>query len=454
MKSSIKIMYSYIALLFILFLGSCKKELFTSANNNPNAPGTVTPANLLPGVETSLGYQQGGDIARYTSLLTQQDVGFSRQAAAYYSYIFTSTDFDTPWGNMYTSVLGNDKDLLAKADAAGYNAYSGIGRIILAFSLQTLVDEWGNIPYSQALQGDSKSHPGYDDQTALYDTIKNLLDAGIAFLNNPDPGGQTPGTDDMIYGGDASLWIKFAHAIKARLYIHQSKGNETMAVNALTEANMSFADNSEGAQFIFGTTETFSNPIYQYNEQRADIDYGSGTYVDMLTSLHDPRLGITADPTYSDVGQVGVGNYYGNINGHVEFIMYEELNFLKAEATLRATGDYATAQTYYQAGITASMEKLGISNADIATYIAARGTLPVTSVDAAIAAVAVQEYLALYQNPEVWTLWRRTGSPALAPVAGSNGIPRRFLYPQTEYSLNGDNTPQATLYAPKVFWDK
>jgi hypothetical protein len=100
------------------------------------------------------------------------------------------------------------------------------------------------------------------------------------------------------------------------------------------------------------------------------------------------------------------------------------------------------------------MQKLGISDADIDTYIAANGTLPATSVNNAIAAVALQEYIALYQNPEAWTLWRRTGTPALTPIAGSNGIPRRFLYPQSEISLNGENTPDATLFTPKVFWDK
>src|SRR5438552_17643249 len=103
MKYSIRKICSYLALLLVTIQYSCSKEIFTDANNNPNAPGTVTPANLLPGVLTSLAYTQGGDLARYTSLLVQQDSVFGRQAAAYYSYVFTSTDFDTPWGNMFTS---------------------------------------------------------------------------------------------------------------------------------------------------------------------------------------------------------------------------------------------------------------------------------------------------------------------------------------------------------------
>src|SRR6476620_8731896 len=100
MKYILNKLLFYLVLFFtIMQVSSCSKEIFTGSNDNPNAPETVTPGNILPGVQTSLAYTQGGDIARYTSLLTQQCVGFSRQAAAYYSYVFTSTDFDTPWGN-------------------------------------------------------------------------------------------------------------------------------------------------------------------------------------------------------------------------------------------------------------------------------------------------------------------------------------------------------------------
>ncbi|MGZ3912972.1 MAG: SusD/RagB family nutrient-binding outer membrane lipoprotein [Flavisolibacter sp.] len=453
MKYFNKSIWITVAVMFMLFLPSCKKDTFTRANINPNSPSTVTPANLLPVIETSLAFTQGGDFARFTSLFTQQDVGFSRQAQAYYNYVITSTDFDTQWGNMYTSVLGNNKDMLQKADAAGYNEYGGIGRVLMAYSLQLLVDLWGKVPYSEALQGGANTHPKYDDDKALYDTIQNLVDVAIAKLSNPDKGGLQPGSDDMIYGGDAAKWIKFGHAIKARLFIHQSKGNAAMAAKALDEANQAFESNSDNAQFVFGTAETFANPIYEFNEQRGDIDYASGTLVDKLKALNDPRLTIYATPDYSDVNGAGIGSYYGDINGHVEFITYDEMLFVKAEATLRSTGDIAKAQTYYDSAITANLEKLHVAAGDITTYLAANGTLP-GSVDAAIAQVSLQEWIALYQNPEAFTLWRRTGSPNLTPIAGSLGIPRRFLYPTNEYSLNGENVPQATLYAPKVFWDQ
>lgn len=85
----------------VLALGvSCKKSFYTDANKNPNAPdpSSIIPSVLLSTVEGTLGYAQGGDFSRYTSLLTQQTSSASRQAGAYYQYIFTSVDFDSPLG--------------------------------------------------------------------------------------------------------------------------------------------------------------------------------------------------------------------------------------------------------------------------------------------------------------------------------------------------------------------
>jgi len=97
------------------------------------------------------------------------------------------------------------------------------------------------------------------------------------------------------------------------------------------------------------------------------------------------------------------------------------------------------------------MQKLGVAQSDIDAYIAANGTLPSDPTDA-ISQVALQTWFSLYLNPEEWTTYRRTGSPVLEAVDGTE-VPRRFLYPQTEYSYNGENTPASTLYTPQIFWD-
>jgi len=431
---------------------SCKKSFYTDVNVNSNAPtpASIVPKVLLSSVEGGIAYTQGGDISRFASINLQQVKGVSRQAQGYYQYTYTSQDFDNAWGNLYADVLENNMLLLQMADAKGYHAYAGIARILQAYTLQIVVDTWGSVPYTNALQGVANLKPAFDNDRVLYDTIGRLLDKGIADLNDPDPGLLKPTDDDVLYGGKAAKWIKFAHAIKGRLFLHQSKGNAAMAASALTEFALSFTSNDDNAQYVFGNTETSGNPWYQFNEQRGDISFSSGNVATIMIGLKDPRLPILIDTTTASKNDGLL--YYGVINAPVEFISYDELLFATAEAVLRNGGSIAAAQVFYQQAIHENMSKLGVKDAGITTYIAANGTLPVNANDA-IVQIASQEYLALYLNPEAWTVWRRTNSPALTPTTGSN-IPRRLLYPQTEYSYNKANVPTSvTLSSPRIFWD-
>ncbi len=459
MKSN-KISFITLTALLILF-AACKKSFFTDVNINPNVPKEVAPNLILSTSEAALGYTQGGDLSRFTSLITQQVFGANSQSQSYYAYGLNPGVFDNLWPDLYTSTIINIDTLKNLSDQKQYNVYAGISRILMAYTLQITVDCWGKIPYSQAVEGDNNLHPAFDDDKALYDTIANLVDAGISRLSDSHRGVFTPGADDGIYGGNALKWIKFGHAIKARLYIHQSKDNAAMASQALAEVALSFADNSESAQYKFGLAETAANPWYQFNRDRpGDETFSKSTLALQLQALSDPRYDIFIDKANDGHGQSadgshfgGLNAYYGSVNSPVEFITYDELLFIKAEATLRTTGDYNMAQNFYQQALQANMRKLGVSESAIETYIAAQGTLPTSSVNEAIAKVAMQEFIALYLNPEAWVLWRRTGSPALSPT-GPGEVPRRLVYPQSEYSYNSANTPASTLYAPRIFWDK
>lgn len=441
------ILFSMLAVGF----GSCKKEFFTDVNENTNSPATVLPSAKLATVEGALAYAQGGDFSRFTSMFTQQTLGASRQAGAYYQYILTSQDADNLWGIMYTSVMSNCKDLIRSSDEKNYNVYSGIGRCLLGYSLQLMVDAWGDIPYSQAFNGLNNLQPTYDNDEALYGVINQLADEAIAKLSATDPGVLTPSNDDYIYQGDASKWIMFAHALKARLAIHQSKLNPSFAATAITEIDQSFTSNADNAVFQFGLNPTENHPWYQFNEQRTDISFATSPLADSLIARNDPRYPFLIDSAGEASTGFGLGAYYGAANGFVELITYDELQFHRAEASLRATGDVAGAQTAFQNAIRASMLKLGVdSTAD--AYVTAYGTLN-PDINTALNQIAMEEWVALYLNPEIWTTWRRIGSPALTPVRG-NQIPRRFIYPQTEYSYNAGNVPSSTLFEPRIFWDR
>jgi hypothetical protein len=445
--------FAFILTTLLLFSTSCKKEFFTDVNDNPNSPPQIVPYVLLSSTEGALGWTSGSTHSFFTSILTQQVEGASRQAFAYNQYIFTSQDFDDPWSNWYTSVMENDKTLMDIADSKGDNRYSGISRVIMAYAVQQVVDAWGSVPYSKALQGFNEFHPIYDNATDLYNNvIDKLLTDAISNLQNSTPGFDTPSQhgEDVIYGGDAESWIAFAYAIKARLYINQSEGDATMATKALGAVDSANTHGFTTAQYIFGGDETAANPMYQYNENRADISFTTSTLATTLEGNLDPRYDVLFDSTFNDVNGVGLGDFYGAPDAPAVLISTDELLFISAEARVR-TGDFAGADADFKAAIQANMDRLGVDAASATAYIAANGTLPLTTVPA-VAAIGYEEWVSLFLNPQAFTVWRRTDSPTLTPVSGGQ-VPRRFLYPQTEYTYNASNVPAATLYSPTLFWD-
>ena len=137
-------------------------------------------------------------------------------------------------------------------------------------------------------------------------------------------------------------------------------------------------------------------------------------------------------------------------------LTFAEYNFIRAEAALR--GAPGSAQAFFTAGITASMQEVGVSAVQIADYLSLNGTLVGTTAQQ-IQQVIEEKYIALFGvSVEPWTDWRRTGYPALSiPVNALNGVtavPRTLFYPQSEIDLNPNNPGQKPPgLQNSVFWD-
>lgn len=428
-----------------LLLSACKKNFFYDGINND--PGSVTqsqlpPTVLLNGAELSIGYTVGGDLSRYTSLFVNSVQGFNRQFATYQNYVFTAQDFQTPWSNIYQQGLNNLNGLKNIAIAKGYSQYQGVANVLMAYEFGLATDMWGDIPYTNALQGNSGNiKPTYDKQSIIYTGLQITLDSALVQLARGN-GGKAVGGDDFIFNGSIPKWIAFANALKARYYLHLSKMDATYAPKVLASINAALAGSAQSAQVPFFNNETQANPWYQYIEQRADISYANGFLATKLSSLNDPRLGA-----YIDVTNDVLTNLYAGIAAPVTLFSKTEMLFIKTEA-LSAIGD-PTAGSFYNAAITSSFLDAGVAMP--ATYLTANALTGAMHADR-LPQIMLQKYLALFTQPESFNDWRRTGYPALTPNNGSS-IPRRFLYPQTEIDYNGANVPTGTTLFSKVGWD-
>ncbi len=74
----IVIIISFLIAAVLLSAVSCKKSFWTDDNKNPQAPDSVNAPLILPNVESSMGYTQGGDMSRYASLFDQQVEGAAK----------------------------------------------------------------------------------------------------------------------------------------------------------------------------------------------------------------------------------------------------------------------------------------------------------------------------------------------------------------------------------------
>src|SRR5689334_7121830 len=148
----IKLIGAVVIVIILIAAQSCKKGLLEGVNNDPNYPYQVTERVLLPGAEGNLGYAQGGDMERFTSLMVQYITGFSRQFSGYQSYTFSEEDFNNLWNNLYPATMSNFKAMMdiEAANPGSYNTYDAIARILMAYTLGMTTDVWGDVPYSEA----------------------------------------------------------------------------------------------------------------------------------------------------------------------------------------------------------------------------------------------------------------------------------------------------------------
>jgi hypothetical protein len=449
-----KKIFVYILFITVLF-SSCDKWIDPSMNDDPNNPADVAMAQLIAPIEANLAYIVGGEMARFDCVWMQQIAGLQSQAADNDIYTISESDVTNMWSyNLYAPGMVNAKILMEKAQASNSPHYLGVAKILMAYYLGVTTDHWGDIPYTEALDGASYNlKPKYDTQQAIYTTIDGLLTSAITDLSAATSV-FSPDYEDLIYGGDLELWTKTAYALKARYSMHLAKRNGNASYTAALDAIAnSYASNDEDFRFVFGSAYNNSNPIYQSEQERSGYYGASATYMNMLTG--DPRQAVYFDGTVgSGPGELNadaatIGSAYASAETPVYLMSYVELKFIEAEARFRLNPSDPLAVAAYNDGLEASLEREGVFDA---TWYNAN---MITSGTISLEAIMNQKYLSSFLQIETWTDWRRTGYPTLSLADGAvtTEIPRRLPYPDDERLYNGENMPTGLTITSRVWWD-
>lgn len=469
---------SFVILLFISFT-SCKRYL--DVNITPNNPTSVPPLTILPTTTIGLAFANSNDLDRATSALVQHIAGVANQTAAYDVYNLDGA-FDNQWnGEIYGNVL-NDLQILIDQYSATSPAYSGIAKLEMAYVYSLATDIWGEVPYSQAGQGLKFIAPRFDKQediyqgntslgiTSLFDLVKSGL-ADLAKTSNIF----TPGADDIVYKGDLSKWIRMGNTLLLKFAIQISNKNPTLAASTiasvLTGGNY-INSNSLDFEVPFGASVGNQNALYTFNNvNRTGDQMLSLRLLNLEKNLNDtirlakfftkPSGSFVAFDNGSTATAPAVATrskyntYLTGTSGEapIRLLTNFQVQFILAEAAL-TLGTSGNANTYYQAGITASMQKVGMTAAEITNYFTTNPSVVTLNgtTEEQRQQIITQKYIAWIGNGiEAYDDYRRTGYPVLALVnnaAGDNPnvIPTRLPYTPAELAAN----PNAPKPRPKT----
>jgi hypothetical protein len=469
-----------------LFFTSCKRYSsdFGDTNVNPGVTGSPILAALLTNVEAGLaGY------------------GTNTRAALYCQYMSETqyTDvslYSLPQINFEGEYSGSLYDLQNIINTNTSNNMTQLARILKAYIYAQITDRWGDVPYSQALQGNST--PVFDKQADIYPAlIQELTQAAAAFNTS------SAITGDILYGGSTTKWKKFANSLRMRLALQLTKKFPAAGgyaaqqfAAALNDAGGYIADNSDNLVVNFPGGNFKSSWFNLYDGRK---DFGeSNTMTALMSSLGDGRQnaygGLTEDQNVSNSNwnaTSSLGVPYGRLRtfvdpwtqnnpgwarvlrgdyrtekGSVVLLSAAEVFLARAEAADRGwTSENMT--SLYQAGINASFAQWGLAAPAASYFTQSSVALSAPAGTAAnIQKLAIQQYVAGYPDGQRgWNIWRRTGFPALTPAIdatnSSKQIPRRYTYGQTSY---GSNTAAVTAAAgllpggdtqdSKIWWDQ
>ena len=266
-----------------LFFASCETtELDLTQNPNALAPDQADPDFYLNAIQISFAYltESFGNTA---GALTRVDYMNGRD----YANAYSPGNFDGRWSSAYQTIMNDIKELNIIADETGLTRHKAMGQVIEAHILMTLVDFFGDIPYTEALAGAENLNPVADSGASVYAAAIALLDGAITNFNNDALGDPAL---DMYYGGDWAAWTKAANTLKMKAYMATRlvDGSAVSKFNAIVASGNYISSNADDMQFSWGTLAV--QPDSRHPRYRSSYtSTGGGSY--MSNSLMNYMIG-------------------------------------------------------------------------------------------------------------------------------------------------------------------
>ena len=227
--------------------------------------------------------------------LNNSTMGFQAINTSSDDFNFTNSSWNGTWNYLYSGPLKDLEELINAADAEVTPRYLGVAQLMKAYYFTTMVDLWGDVPYSEAFKGNSADEknlePVYDSGADIYADAFRLIDEAIVNLGKSQA---VAVRGDIIYGGNASKWIKMAKSLKLRLLIQtRNVQSNAGAIQALITEGGLITSAADDFQLRYGALKNPDNrhPMYRSGYAGGEAGYsyfGHQLMAEMLAN-RDPR---------------------------------------------------------------------------------------------------------------------------------------------------------------------
>ena len=281
----------YSKLIIIVFLlstlGACKKLDSGLVNPNGVDPSQANVDLLLNQAQISFTGVYTGASDYGGQLVRQQWMG-----GPLYNNAYSPETFDGLWGGAYQGVLVNINTMLPLALNSKKYTQAGIGQILKAYVLGTMVDNFGDIPNSEASLGQENLTPKADGGALVYKNVFDLLDSAISNLGKTS---SSAPTNDLFYKGSTTKWITAAKTLKLKFLMQTRLVDNTVAakITALL-ADGDLIDN-ESKDFVFKYSTVNNTPDSRhphYGANYNNVVAGSNSANDFIGNYFMWAIGV------------------------------------------------------------------------------------------------------------------------------------------------------------------
>jgi hypothetical protein len=436
----------------VLLLGACSDFLKgPGLSTNPNKPTSASGQQLWVGAQVAfMGQWENYPFMLFT-MWAGGISGVNRQWQTYAQYN-SGTDLnaaDGAWNQTFGP--GGLRDLRVVEDSATSQAnlmWRGEARVVEALYMGTAADIWGDVPYTNAGFVGLNPQPTFDTQANVYTHVLALLDSAIVDLGNPMPADATQ--TDFFFNNDATKWIKTAHTLKARFYMHTARTSATVysaaaLTNIITETALGISDSLSDFKPSHTTIPGEQNLFYSFQFSRAqDVDPAK-THIDetkaekedtLLRNWYIPNgknyYGSPAGVAGASIDSIGTFSVVQHPDAEWGIVTFAENQMLMAEAQ------------YRQGNTAGALATLNAYRATLGNGILAVAPVPV-GVNI-LGAVLREKMVHQFFNPEIWNDYLRTCYPNIPLPAAYNAsipyVPARLPVGYTEQTTNPNVPPQ------------